>query len=134
MDWTDAQAPSMDEIERLAVEAFAGLPEEFRTLTGDVVFMVQDFPDKDVIDDMELESEFEILGLFSGADLADRESGANAPHPTMIFLYRRPILDYWAEHAEPLGHIVRHVLIHEIGHHFGLSDDDMEGIEEREGP
>jgi predicted Zn-dependent protease with MMP-like domain len=131
MDWTDAQAPSLDEIERLAVEGFASLPAEFRALTGDVVFMVQDFPDKDVIDEMELESEFEILGLFSGADLADREGGAHAPHPTMIFLYRRPILDYWAEHAEPLGHIVRHVLIHEIGHHFGLSDDDMEAIEER---
>ena len=76
---------------------------------------------------MDLESEFEILGLFSGPDLADREGGSNAPQQTMIFLYRRPILDYWAEHAEPLGHIVRHVLIHEIGHHFGLSDDDMEG-------
>jgi len=132
MDWTEAHAPTLDEIERLAVEGFASLPQEFRALTGDVVFMVQDFPDKEVIDDMELESEFEILGLFSGADLADREGGANAPHPTMIFLYRRPILDYWAEHAEPLGHIVRHVLIHEIGHHFGLSDDAMDAIEERE--
>ena len=73
----------------------------------------------------DLESEFEILGLFSGPDLADLEGGSHAPMQTMIFLYRRPILDYWAEHAEPLGHIVRHVLIHEIGHHFGLSDDDM---------
>jgi len=132
MDWTDVQAPTLDEIEKLAVEAFAGLPEEFRNLTGGVVFMVQDFPDKDVIDDMELETEFDILGLFSGPDLADLEGGANAPHPTMVFLYRRPILDYWAEHAEPLGHIVRHVLIHEIGHHFGLSDEDMEAIEERQ--
>jgi predicted Zn-dependent protease with MMP-like domain len=129
MDWTDAQAPTLEEIEGLAIAAFASLPEEFRGLTGDVVFMVQDFPEKDVVDDMELESEFEILGLFSGPDLADREGGAHMPHPTMIFLYRRPILDYWAEHAEPLGHIVRHVLIHEIGHHFGLSDEDMEAIE-----
>jgi predicted Zn-dependent protease with MMP-like domain len=132
MDWTDAAAPTLDEIEILAREAFAGLPEEFRALTGDVVFMVQDFPDSDVVDDMELETEFDILGLFSGPDLAAREGGSGAPHQTMIFLYRRPILDYWAEHQEPLGHIVRHVLIHEIGHHFGLSDDDMEGIEERE--
>jgi predicted Zn-dependent protease with MMP-like domain len=131
MDWTEALAPTLDEIEQLAVEAFTTLPDEFRTLTGGVVFMVQDFPEKDVIDDMNLESEFEILGLFSGPALADIESGSNAPHPTMIFLYRRPILDYWAEHPEPLGHIVRHVLIHEIGHHFGLSDDDMEAIEER---
>jgi predicted Zn-dependent protease with MMP-like domain len=132
MDWTNAQSPTLDEIERLAIEAFESLPQEFRALTGDVVFMVQDFPEKDVIDEMALESEFEILGLFSGPDLADRQGGANAPHPTMIFLYRRPILDYWAEHAEPLGQIVRHVLIHEIGHHFGLSDDDMEAIEERQ--
>jgi predicted Zn-dependent protease with MMP-like domain len=131
MDWTEALAPSLDEIEQLAVGAFATMPDEFRSLTGGVVFMVQEFPDKDVIDDMDLESEFEILGLFSGPDLADIEGGANAPQPTMIFLYRRPILDYWAEHPESLGHIVRHVLIHEIGHHFGLSDDDMEAIEER---
>jgi predicted Zn-dependent protease with MMP-like domain len=86
MDWTEAQAPTLDEMERLAMESFAGLPDEFRALTGDVVFMVQEFPDKEVIDDMELESEFEILGLFSGADLADRDGGAHAPHPTMIFL------------------------------------------------
>ncbi|HYK80648.1 MAG TPA: metallopeptidase family protein [Micropepsaceae bacterium] len=131
MDWKDATAPSLDDIEILAREAFAGLPAEFRALTGEIVFMVQDFPDDDVIEDMELESPFDILGLFQGPDLASRE-GASASHtPTMIFLYRRPILDYWSEHDEPLGHIVRHVLIHEIGHHFGLSDDDMESIEER---
>jgi predicted Zn-dependent protease with MMP-like domain len=130
MDWKDATAPGLDDIEILAREAFASLPEEFRALTGEIIFMVQDFPDDDVTDDMELESPFDILGLFQGPDLASRE-GASAPHPTMIFLYRRPILDYWSEHEEPLGHIVRHVLIHEIGHHFGLSDDDMEAIEER---
>ena len=93
--------------------------------------MVQDFPDEDVVEDMELQSDFDILGLFTGPDLATRESGSGAPYQTMILLYRRPILDYWAEHGESLGHIVRHVLIHEIGHHFGLSDDDMEEIEER---
>ena len=132
MDWTEVEAPTIDEFEAIAIAAFASLPEEFRALTGNVVFMVQEFPDKDVIDDMELESEFEILGLFSGPDLADREGGGNAPQQTMIFLYRRPILDYWAEHSEPLGHIVRHVLIHEIGHHFGLSDEAMEAIEEQQ--
>ena len=131
MDWKDATAPSLDDIEILAREAFAGLPAEFRALTGEIVFMMQDFPDDDVIDDMELESPFDILGLFQGPDLASREGASAAHTPTMIFLYRRPILDYWSEHDEPLGHIVRHVLIHEIGHHFGLSDDDMESIEER---
>ena len=130
MDWKDATAPALDDIEILAREAFASLPAEFRALTGQIVFMVQDFPDDDVIDDMELESPFDILGLFQGPDLASREGASASHHQTMIFLYRRPILDYWSEHEEPLGHIVRHVLIHEIGHHFGLSDDDMESIEE----
>jgi predicted Zn-dependent protease with MMP-like domain len=131
MDWKDATAPSLEDIEILAREAFAGLPAEFRSLTGEIIFTVQDFPDDEVIDDMELESPFDILGLFQGPDLASREGASASHHPTMIFLYRRPILDYWAEHEEPLGHIVRHVLIHEIGHHFGLSDDAMESIEER---
>jgi len=129
MDWKIAEAPSLDDFELLARDAFAGLPEEFRALVDGIMFVVQDFPDEDVVKDMELESEFEILGLFQGPDLAARESNIGVPDPTMILLYRRPILDYWAEHHEKLGDIVRHVLIHEIGHHFGLSDDEMDGIE-----
>jgi predicted Zn-dependent protease with MMP-like domain len=132
MDWIQAHAPTLDEIEKLASRAFVDLPDGFRTLAGDVIFMVQDFPGDDVVDEMQLETPFDILGLFSGPDLADRESSYASPEPTMIFLYRRPILDYWSENGEPLGHIVRHVLIHEIGHHFGLSDEDMEAIEEGE--
>jgi len=132
MNWAEAEAPTLDDIETMAVEAFAGLPAQFRELTGGVVFMVQDFPDADVVKEMELESEFDIMGLFQGPDLADHQGTASGAHQTMIFLYRRPILDYWAEHQEPLGHIVRHVLIHEIGHHFGLSDEDMDVIEEGE--
>jgi len=122
-------APSLDDIEALAHAAFTALPESFRVLCGEVPIVVQDFPDDDVIIDLDLESPFEILGLFQGPDLAAREAYA-APEPTMIFLYRRPILDYWAEHEESLGAVVRHVLIHEIGHHFGLSDADMERIED----
>jgi predicted Zn-dependent protease with MMP-like domain len=132
MDWTRIEAPGLDDIETLARDAFANLPEDLRNLTGEIVFMVQDFPDEEVIEDMGLETPFDILGLFQGPDLAAREGASSSHHPTMIFLYRRPILDYWVEQGEPLGHIVRHVLIHEIGHHFGLSDDDMEGIEARE--
>jgi predicted Zn-dependent protease with MMP-like domain len=131
MDRTHHTAPSLDDIENLAREAFAGLPENFRALANGLVYIVQDFPDDDVVADMELESPFDILGLFQGPELSHREGGAHAPSPTMIFLYRRPILDYWAEHGEPLEHIVRHVLIHEIGHYFGLSDEAMEDIEER---
>jgi predicted Zn-dependent protease with MMP-like domain len=133
MDWTGIEAPSLDDFELLAREAFAALPEEFQALVDGIMFAVQDFPDDDVIAEMELESEFEIMGLFQGPDLAALESNVGGHSPTMILLYRRPILDYWAEHHEKLGDIVRHVLIHEIGHHFGLSDDEMEEIEDAAG-
>jgi len=128
-DWADLEAPGIDEFETIARAAFAGLPDKFRGPCGNILFMVQEFPDEDVIADMDLESEFDILGLFQGDDLAVREGHGGRPEPSMIFLYRRPILDYWAEHNETLGSIIRHVIIHEIGHHFGLSDEDMEEIE-----
>ena len=130
MNWTPTEAPSLDDIEALARQCFAELPPEFRSLAGDIVFMVQEFPDESVVREMALESPFDILGLFQGPDLAARDHGASG-ESTMIFLYRRPILDYWAEHTDPLGVVVRHVLIHEIGHHFGLSDEAMEEIEEQ---
>jgi predicted Zn-dependent protease with MMP-like domain len=129
IDWNSHAAPSLDDLEALARDAFASLPEEFRALADDIVFMVQDFPDEDVIREMGLESEFDILGLFQGPGLAAQEGRGAHGAQTMIFLYRRPIIDYWAEHRETLGHIVRHVLIHEIGHHFGLSDEAMHAIE-----
>ena len=130
IDWNSHAAPGLDELEALARDAFASLPQEFRDLADGIVFVVQDFPDEDVIRDMELQSEFDILGLFQGPDLAAMESNGASGLQTMIFLYRRPIIDYWAEHDETLGHIVRHVLIHEIGHHFGLSDEAMHALEE----
>lgn len=126
-DWSNRTAPSLDDVDVIARTVFAALPEKFRSLCGDIPFVVQDFPDEDVIGEMGLQTEFDILGLFQGPDLAMRDSGH--PMPTMIFLYRRPILDYWAENDIPLGAVIRHVLIHEIGHHFGLSDEDMERIE-----
>ena len=129
MDWNDIESPSLDDVEAMARAAFDALPGEFRTLTGAILFRVTDFPDDDVVREMGLQSEFDILGLFQGPDLAAHAAGRVHGHQTMIFLYRRPILDYWAEHRESLGAIVRHVLIHEIGHHFGLSDADMDSIE-----
>jgi predicted Zn-dependent protease with MMP-like domain len=130
MDWRDMTAPDIDAFERLAADAYAGLPEEFRRLTGDILIRIADLPEDDVLDELDLESPFDLLGLFHGVGLAH----AGAVEPTgrlanAIWLYRRPILDYWAEHDETLGAIVTHVLIHEIGHHFGLSDEDMEAIE-----
>lgn len=130
MDWTNTEPPSLDDLEELADEAFAGLPAPFRELTGGVVFMVREFPGEDVMRDLELESEFDILGLFQGSTLAERVGHGGRAEPTMIQLYRRPILDYWAENGGTLGQLVRHVVVHEIGHHFGLSDGDMEAIED----
>ncbi len=130
MDWNDIAAPSLADFEALARTAFDSLPGEFRALTGDILFRVEDFPSEDVVRDMHLESEFDILGLFHGPRLSDHTAGHVHGQQTMIFLYRRPILDYWAEHDDTLGDLVRHVLIHEIGHHFGLSDEDMHAIED----
>jgi len=131
--WISAKAPSLAEMETMARDVFERLPKQFRELCEDVVIRVDDFPTEEVLDDMEAETEFDLLGLFQGTALPFRSTSDVALMPSMVWLYRRPILDYWAEHEETLGHIVRHVLIHEIGHHFGLSDEDMEGIEERAG-
>jgi predicted Zn-dependent protease with MMP-like domain len=127
--WTESKAPSLAEMETMAHEVFARLPGHFRAMCVGVILRVDDFPTDEVLEEMEAESEFDLLGLFQGTGLPHQSQGDIAPLPNMIWLYRRPILDYWAEHEETLGHIVRHVLIHEIGHHFGLSDDDMDAIE-----
>jgi predicted Zn-dependent protease with MMP-like domain len=127
--WTNLKAPSLAEMEAMAHDIFKHLPAHFRALCEGVIIRVDDFPTEDVLDEMQCESEFDLLGLFQGIGLP-HQSHSDIPHlPNMIWLYRRAILDYWAAHEETLGHIVRHVLIHEIGHHFGLSDADMEAIE-----
>jgi predicted Zn-dependent protease with MMP-like domain len=127
--WIAAKAPSLVEIETMTHEIFERLPRRFRDLCEGVIIRVDDFPTEEVLDEMEAESEFDLLGLFQGVGLPHQSHGDIARLPNLVWLYRRPILDYWAEHDEALGDIVRHVLIHEIGHHFGLSDDDIEGIE-----
>ena len=91
---------------------------------------MDDFPTDEVLDHMGAQTEFDLLGLFQGVGLPFRSESVSGQMPNMIWLYRRPILDYWAEHDETLGRIITHVLIHEIGHHFGLSDADMEAIEQ----
>src|SRR5438552_19149881 len=131
--WTQMKAPSLAEMEAMAHRVFERLPEGCRDLCEGVIIRVDDFPTEEVLDEMNAESEFDVLGLFQGIGLPFRSNDDIARLPNMVWHYRRPILDYWAEHEEPLGHIVRHVLIHEIGHHFGLSDADMEAIEEAAG-
>jgi len=130
--WKSAKAPSLVEIEVMAREVFERLPENFRQLCEGVIIRIDDFPTDEVLDEMRATSEFDLLGLFQGIGLPFRSNDDIARLPNMVWLYRRPILDYWAEHDETLGHIIRHVLIHEIGHHFGLSDADMAAIEAHE--
>ena len=121
--------PTLADLESVAREAFAGIPDEMRRYLDGVVIRIDDFPDDDTMEEMECETPFDLLGLYRGVDLS-RKSVLDTPQDLdMIHLYRRPILDYWCEVGEDLTHVVRHVLIHEIGHHFGLSDDDMERIE-----
>lgn len=129
-DWSSLAAPTLADFERLAEDAFARLPEALRRLCEGVVIRVDDFPDDETLEVMNCDSEFDLLGLFRGVGLA--QGGAmmgTGQFPNMVWLYRRPLLDYWAAHEETLGHLVTHVLVHEIGHHFGLSDADMAAIE-----
>ncbi len=129
--FTDLKAPDLEAFEAIAAAAYAGLPEDFRALCKGLVIRVEDFPTEEVLKEMEAESDFDLLGLFQGTGMPFQSVQHSGAMPNMIWLYRRPILDYWAEHDETLGAVIAHVLIHEIGHHFGLSDDDMEAIEKR---
>ena len=129
LSWRPVKALSLEDMELIAAETYRRLPEEFRALCEGVIIRVDDFPTQEVVDEMRLESEFDILGLFQGVGLPFRSESAPSHMPNMIWLYRRPILDYWAEHDDTLGEIITHVLVHEIGHHFGMSDADMEAIE-----
>ncbi len=129
-DWAGRAAPDLAAFEVMARAAYAGLPEAFLEHCGDLVILIEDFPTNEMLDSLELESPFDLLGLFEGVGLAHGgDSGWTGREPNRIWLFRRPILDYWADHEETLGGVISHVLIHEIGHHFGLSDDDMEAIE-----
>ncbi len=127
--WRPLKAPSLIEFEVIATEAFRRLPAHFRALCERVVIHVEDYPTDEVLDTMDIQSELELLGLFQGVGLPFQSESSPMQMPNMVWLYRVPILLYWAEHDETLGAIITHVLVHEIGHHFGLSDDDMYGIE-----
>lgn len=128
--WFTCAAPGLDEFAEVAEAAFKRLPSPFRQLVGDVVFHVQEFADEDVLESLGIKDPFELTGLYDGIDLADRTIGDPPAAQSRVYLYRRPILDEWAERGDvPLAELVEHVLIHEIGHHFGLSDEEIEGIE-----
>ena len=124
--------PTMPDLERMAEDALDTIPKELLAPIGNLLIQIEDFPDEETEREMELESPFDLLGLYRGVDMTRQSVADLRAGPDMIFLYRRPILDYWCETGEDLFSIVRHVLIHEIGHHFGLSDEDMERIENME--
>ncbi len=127
-----AAPPTAAEIAEIARAALAEIPDELRRHVGGVAILIEEFPDPDTEEAMGLESPFDLLGLYQGVSL-DRKSVSDAPDDLdRIFLYRRPLLDYWCETGESLEAIVRNTLIHEIGHHFGFSDDDMERFEGEE--
>ncbi len=129
-DWTDHPAPSLDDFARLARAAFDALPQAFREAAGEVVIRIDDFAEEEVLAGFGMEDPFELTGLYHGVDLGSREGLGPAPEPSRVFLYRRPILDEWCERGDvSLNDLIAHVLIHEIGHHFGLTDDDIDAIE-----
>ena len=129
-DLASLRAPTGEDIDSLAKAAFDRLPTSFRRLTEGLVIQVVDFPDEETLDEMGAESEFDLLGLFRGRGLAQRGAVEETGElPNMIWLYRRPLLDFWCDGEDTLDAVVTHVLVHEIGHHFGLSDADMEAIE-----
>ncbi len=126
------KAPSLGELKALAERALATIPPQLGRFVRDVVIRIEEFPDRETEREMGLESPFELMGLYRGVALDRKSTGDVAQDLDMIFLYRRPILDYWCETGEDLYGVVRHLMIHEIGHHFGFSDADMEAIEARE--
>lgn len=128
MTATGQLAPSRADIERLARLALSRLPVAFTRHLDGVLLIVEDFADDDILDEMGIDNPFDLSGLYSGRPVGEGAQTGDLP-PT-IHLYRRPILDEWVESGEALDHLVAHVLIHEIGHHFGLSDDDMHRLED----
>jgi predicted Zn-dependent protease with MMP-like domain len=123
------QPPSADEIEAIARRALERLPAPFAASVGDIVLQVQDFADEAVLREMGIDEPFELSGLYEGVPLTERSVEQSGTLPERVFLFRRPILDEWADGENTLEHLVAHVLIHEIGHHFGLSDEDIHAIE-----
>lgn len=133
MEWDLVEAPSLADIEKLAEKAFASLPERFQACCENVVFGVEEFPDNETMEALSLENAFDLLGLYHGGGIPSPPAIREGVLPDRIFLYRQPLLAYWVEHEEKLGDLIRHVLVHEIGHHFGFSDEDMEWIEDNRG-
>ena len=124
-------APDAAAIERLAETAIARLPAEFRHHLTNVVLRIEEFADDAVLDEMGIEDPFELSGLYSGRPMSEESSWVSGELPPMIHLYRRPLLDEWVETGVSLEELITHVIVHEIGHHFGFSDADMHRLEDQ---
>ncbi len=122
-------APTIADIQTLAEKAILAIPEAFRVQARNIVVQVVDFPDAETAESMELESPFDLLGLYVGVALTEQSVSHPSTEPDIVYLYRRPLLDYWCETGEDLAAVVTHVLIHEIGHHFGYSDEEMDALQ-----
>lgn len=129
--WMNTQAPSLEDFEWLAADAWNKLPVEFREMANDILIRVEDFATPEVLASLDIADPFELTGMYQGVSLNRQSLMDVAREPEMVFLYRRAILDEWASGKEELGHLIAHVLIHEIGHHFGFSDDDMAAMEDQ---
>ena len=126
------KAPSLDDVDALARAALASIPRHLRAPVANIAFIIEEFPSEEICEEMDVQSPFDILGFYSGVPSGEKGLSGQATDIDRIYLYRRPILDYWYESGEDLLHVVRHVLVHEIGHHFGRSDKDMERIERQD--
>jgi predicted Zn-dependent protease with MMP-like domain len=125
----DHAPPSLEDFQRIGEEVLTSLPDEFARHIQNVVMKVEEFPDAETEQAMELDSPYDLLGLYHGVPVGYDLSTETPHHVDMIFLYRRPLLAYWCDTGDSLAAIIKNTLIHEIGHHFGLSDDDMDRIE-----
>ena len=122
--------PSPEEIEAIARRTLAALPEPFASHLADVVLLIEDFADDATLDAMEIEDPFDLTGIYEGIPISQRSVDTSGSLPDRIRLFRQAILAEWCEEGEPFERLVRHILIHEVGHHFGLSDDDMHALED----
>jgi len=121
--------PTIDQLQTLAEQAILSIPAGLRAEAGNIVVQVVDFPDAETMREMDIESPYDLLGLYVGVALTERSVSYPRPEPDLVYLYRRPLLDYWCETGADLAELVRHVLIHEIGHHFGYSDAEMDALQ-----
>ncbi|THD36121.1 MAG: metallopeptidase family protein [Sphingomonas sp.] len=130
MSGQEQRAPSAGEIEAIARATLASLPPEFAAHLGNVVLIVEEYADDETLDSLGIEDPYDLTGVYHGRPIGEKSSMESGAPPDRIHLYRRAILDEWVADGEDLATLVRHIVIHEVGHHFGLSDDDMHRLED----